>query len=102
MVLHTNSVLPFAHARRILRMRIESFAAFDAASVRHQVTTIDANHGHITDQAQVWIYGQSCCKSIVNIVANIQSMIKMWHECMVKLKCKCIVCQANALAKLEL
>ena len=33
-------------------------------------------------------------------MGNLQSMIKMWHECMVKLKCECIsnICQANALS----
>ena len=30
-------------------------------------------------------------------MGNLQSMIKMWHECMVKLKCECIssIFQAN-------
>ena len=40
---------------------------------------------------------QFCCK----YMGNLQSMIKMWHECMVKLKCECIILSSQSIGKCE-
>ena len=34
-------------------------------------------------------------------MGNLQSMIKMWHECMVKLKCKYIILSSQCIGKCE-
>ena len=50
-----------------------------------------SNSNTLSVLLQIHRQPQIHCQFYCKCVGNLQSMIKMWHECMVKLKYKCII-----------